>query len=73
MPITLALYHLSFLVISLLQEDAFSDFNGLGRKLLAGFVVAVVAAIAFTFIKLRLRDKKPPAQFISINPEKSGR
>lgn len=70
MPTTLALYHLSFLVISLLQDDAFSDFNGLGKKLLGGFVIAVVAAVAFTFIRLRLRDRKPPTQFISINPEK---
>lgn len=73
MPTTLTLYHLSFLVISLLQDDTFSDFNGLGKKLLGGFVIAVVAAVAFTFIRLRLRDRKPPAEFISINPEKSGR
>jgi hypothetical protein len=26
-----------------------------------------VVAVAITFIKLRLRDKKPPAEFISIN------
>ena len=68
MPTTFALYQLSILVISLLQEDTSADFQDLGRKLLGGFVVAVAIAIAFTFIRLRLRDRKPPAQFISIKP-----
>ena len=67
MPTTLALYHLSLIAISLLQDDTSTDFNDLGKKLLGGFVLAVVVAVAFTFIKLRLRDKKPPAQFISIS------
>ena len=67
MSATLALYYLSFASISLLQGDASSDFNDLGKKLLLGFVLAVVVAVAYTFIKLRLRDKRPtPAEFISI-------
>ncbi len=70
MPGTLALYHLSFVTISLLQQDTSSDFNGLGKKLLGGFVLAVVVAIAFAVIRMRLSDRKPPAKFISINPEK---
>lgn len=70
MPTTLALYHLTFIALSLLPEDRSSDFNGLGKQLLGGFVLAVVVAVVFTFIKLRLRDKKPPAKFISISPEK---
>jgi hypothetical protein len=68
MPINLAFYHLGLLSITFLQADASSDFSDLGKKLLGGFVLAVVVAVAYTFIKLRLRDKKPPAQFISINP-----
>ena len=66
MPTTLALYHITLLSIILLQDDTSSDFSDLGKQLLGGFVLAVVVAVAFTFIKLRLRDKKPPAQFISI-------
>ncbi|HEY3042318.1 MAG TPA: hypothetical protein VGJ66_26550 [Pyrinomonadaceae bacterium] len=67
MPTAIALYHFSLLLISVLQDEISSDFDGLGKQLLAGFVLAVVVAVAYTFIKLRLRDKKPPAQFISIS------
>ncbi len=67
MPTTLALYHLSLLLISLLQDDTAANFNDLGGKLLGGFVLAVVVAVAYTFIKLRLRDQKPPTRFISIS------
>jgi hypothetical protein len=67
MPTAIALYHFSLLLISVLQDEISSDFDGLGKQLLAGFVLAVVVAVAYTFIKLRLRDKKLPAQFISIS------
>jgi FtsH-binding integral membrane protein len=70
MPTALALYHLTFIGLSLLPEDTSSDLSGMGKQLLGGFVLAVVVAVAFTFIKLRMRDKKPPAKFISISPEK---
>ena len=56
--------------IILLQELERSDFSDLGMKLLGGFVLAVVVAIAFTIIKLRWRDKNPPAAFISISPSR---
>ena len=59
-----ALSCLSFFI--LLQESIGADFNDLGRKILGGFIVAVVFAITFTVVKLRLRDKKPSAAFISI-------
>jgi hypothetical protein len=61
-----ALYCLGSLVASFLQESLGADFSDLGRKLLGGFAVAVVVAIAFTIIKLRLRDKRPAAKFISV-------
>ncbi len=67
MPTALAFYYLSLLSISLLQDETSSDFDGLGKKLLGGFALAVVVAVAYAFIKLRLRDKKPQAEFISIN------
>jgi hypothetical protein len=69
--LTFAFYCLSSFAINLLQESIGSDFNDLGRKLLGGFVVAVVFAITFTVIKLRLRDKNPPAAFISITSSKA--
>jgi len=61
-----AFYCLGSFAISLLQESIGSDFNDMGRKILIGFVLAVVFAIAFTIIKLRLRDKHPAAKFISV-------
>ena len=66
MPTAFALYHLCLIAISLQQDNVSSDFNELGKQLLGGFVLAVVVAVAFTLIKLRLRDKNPPAKFISI-------
>ncbi len=70
MPTALVLFQLCLLTISLLQNDPASDFQDLGRWLLGGFVAAVVVAIALTFIKLRLRDRNPPEQFISIKSDK---
>lgn len=62
----LALYRLGSLSAIFLQETIGSDFSELGRQLLAGFLVAVAVAVLFTVIKLRRRDKHPPAPFISI-------
>jgi hypothetical protein len=56
------------LAISLIQEEIASDFNDLGKLLLGGFVLAVAVAIALTFVRFRLRDKKAPtSEFISIS------
>jgi hypothetical protein len=54
-----------------LQESIGADFSDLGRKIFGGFVVGVAFAITFTVVKLRLRDKKPPAAFISITASPS--
>jgi hypothetical protein len=69
MPTPFALYYLSLIAISLLEDNPSSDFDSLGKQLLGGFAVAVVMAVAYTFIKLRLRDKHPPAPFISITSQ----
>lgn len=54
----------------LLQENA-SNFDDLGKLLLGGVVAAIVVAIGFTVVRLRLRDKKPQtSSFISISSEK---
>lgn len=66
MPTIFALYQLSLLAFSLLQGNTSSEFDGIGKQLLGGFALAVAVAVVYTLIKLRLRDKKPPAQFISI-------
>jgi hypothetical protein len=64
--LTLALYFPASLGISLLQDSIGSDFSDLGRKLLGGFAAAVVVAVAYTVIRIRLRDKNPPTAFISV-------
>jgi hypothetical protein len=62
----LAFHCLGSLSVIFFQETIGSDFSELGRQLLAGFLVAVAVAVSFTVIKLRRRDKHPPAPFISI-------
>jgi len=57
-------------LINLLQENT-SSFDDLGRLLLGGVAAAIVIAVAFTFVRFRLRDKKPQtSNFISIRSEK---
>ena len=53
-------------LMSLIQETQ-TDFQDLGKLLLGGVVAAIVVAIAFTFVRMKLRDKKPHnSSFISI-------
>ena len=53
-------------LMSLIQETQ-TDFQDLGKLLLGGVVAAIVVAIAFTFVRMKLRDKKPhTSSFISI-------
>jgi hypothetical protein len=60
----------SLALISLLQEDT-GNFNDLGKLLLGGVAAAIVVAVAFTFVRFRLRDKKPQtSNFISISSDK---
>jgi len=53
-------------LMSVIQETQ-TDFQDLGKLLLGGVIAAVVVAIAFTFVRMKLRDKKPhDSSFISI-------
>ena len=67
MPTIVVLLHLSYLAINFQQAEIGADFQELGRWLLGGFAGAVAIAITFTVIKLRMKDRRPPAQFISIS------
>jgi hypothetical protein len=58
---------LSIAIADVAGDDTLSDFGDLGKQLLGGFALAVVIAVAYAFIKLRLHDKKPSTQFISIS------
>ena len=67
LPVPLFAYYQLLIAIYLIQDSAVSEFNDLGTLLLGGFAAAIGVALVFTFIKLRLRDKKPPtADFITI-------
>lgn len=62
---SLFLTNLMFLVV--VQDQTETDFNDLGKLMLVGVVVALVLAIALTFVRLRLRDRKPEkSHFVSI-------
>ena len=55
-----------FSMIFLIQEIG-TDFQDLGKLLFGGVALAIVVAVAFTFVRFRLRDKKPQrSNFISI-------
>ena len=56
----------SLTLMSLIQETQ-TDFQDLGKLLLGGVIAAIVVAITFTFVRMKLRDKKPHnSSFISI-------
>jgi hypothetical protein len=49
------------------EQNIGSDFSDLGTLLLVGFLAAVVIGLAFTFVRIHLREKRPAdAGFISI-------
>lgn len=54
-----------------LFQDMRTDFNDLGKLMIGGVVAAVVLALAFTFVRLRLREKNPQSSnFISISAQR---
>ena len=65
---------LLYVLVSLVGEaqgqgqNVETDFNDLGKLMLLGFAAAIVFALAFTFVRLRLREKNPQQPgFISIS------
>ncbi|HSE22991.1 MAG TPA: hypothetical protein VLB68_15095 [Pyrinomonadaceae bacterium] len=59
----------SVLLVVLFFQEETTNFNDLGKLLLGGVAAAIVCAVAFTLVRLKLRDKKPEtSNFISIGP-----
>jgi len=60
---------LAYHSLSVMSDSALSeDFDDLGKLMLGGFAAAVGVALAFTFVRFRLRNKKTNnSQFISIS------
>jgi len=57
----------SIALLNLMQEVQ-TSFDDLGKLMLVGFSAAILVAVAFTLVRLRLRDKSPAtSNFISIN------
>jgi hypothetical protein len=68
--ITFLLVYNSICLMSFIQESE-TNFGDLGKLLLGGFAAAIVCALAFTFVRLRLRDKRPQtSSFITIGSTK---
>ena len=68
--VTAALLIHALVVLEIFTSDseALPDMKDVGTLMLGGFILAVVAAVALTIVRLRIREKKPEtAQFISIN------
>ena len=59
----------SVLLVVLFFQEETTNFNDLGKLLLGGVAAAIVCAVAFTLVRLKLRDKRPEtSNFISISP-----
>lgn len=53
--------------LALLQQETETHFNDLGKLLLGGVLAAIVVAVVFTLLRMRLKDKKPQdSGFVSI-------
>ncbi|HTG86400.1 MAG TPA: hypothetical protein VL907_05180 [Pyrinomonadaceae bacterium] len=50
------------------QENTTTAFDDLGKLLLGGTVAAILLAIGFTVVRMRMREKRPQtSNFISIS------
>lgn len=69
--ITFTVVYCSIVLFQEVQE-AQGAFDDLGKFLLGGTAAAVVFAVAFTFVRLRLQQNKPQTNgFISISARDS--
>jgi hypothetical protein len=60
-------------LLILLQESA-TDFNDIGKLMLGGFAAAVILAVAFTFFRLKVRERNPhKSSFTSIGSTSNDR
>jgi uncharacterized membrane protein len=60
----------SLVLFTYFQETS-TNFDDLGMLLFGGVAAAIVFAVGFTFVRFRLRDKKPQtSNFISISSDK---
>lgn len=67
---TLGLEFATVISLMLLFQEVGTDFQDLGKLLLGGVALAIVVAIGFTLVRLRLRDKRPQrSSFISIGAQ----
>ena len=58
-------------LLILLQESA-THFEDIGKLMLGGFAAAIILALAFTFFRLKMQEKKPRrTSFISISSQQS--
>jgi len=67
--VTFIVVYNSIVLFGFIQEtQTQTDFDDLGKLLLVGFAAAIVFALAFTFVRMRLREKTPQtSDFISIS------
>jgi hypothetical protein len=64
----LPVYAFTFYCLIVSESEETESFGDLGKLLLGGFAAAVIVALAFTYIRLRLRETRPETSgFISIN------
>ena len=69
--ITFMVVYCSIVLLQDVQE-AQGAFDDLGKLLLGGAAAAIVFAVAFTFVRLRLQQNKPQTNdFISISARDS--
>jgi len=68
LSILFVLFYQIVCTIVFIQETTSADFGDLDKLLLGGAALAIVVAVGFTVVRMRLVEKKPPAErFLSIN------